>query len=207
MTLGDGDRRAAAPPTPGRIVDVSRLDLDAAERAARELLRAIGADLEYPGVADTPRRVAASLAELVTPAEFTATLFRNEGYDELVLVRDISFQSLCMHHLLPFHGVAHVGYVPRGRIVGISKLARAVEALARRPQVQERLTSQIADLLMTRLRPAGVGVVLIAEHHCMTMRGIRKPGSQVVTSANRGGFREREATRLEFLALIENHRR
>ncbi len=122
------------------------------------------------------------------------------------MLRDVRFESMCEHHLLPFYGVAHIGYIPRRRIVGISKLARAVEVLARRPQVQERLTSQIADLLMERLRPKGVGVIIIAEHHCMTMRGIRKPGHKVVTSAMRGGFREREATRLEFLALVENGR-
>ena len=118
MNHGDGDRRAAAPPGPGRIVDASKLDLGAAERAAQELLQAIGADLDYPGMLETPRRVAASFAELLTPAEFSATLFRNEGYDELVLVRDIPFQSLCMHHLLPFHGQAHVAYLPGERIIG-----------------------------------------------------------------------------------------
>jgi GTP cyclohydrolase IA len=202
MTLGDGDRRAAAPPTPGRIVDVSRLDLDAAEQAARELLRAIGADLEYPGLTDTPRRVAASLAELVTPAEFTATLFRNEGYDELVLVRDISFQSLCMHHLLPFHGVAHVAYLPGECIIGLSKLARVVEAFARDLQLQERMTVQIADWLEQELAPRGVGVVLSAEHMCMTIRGVRKPGTRTVTSALRGSLRDDARTRQEFFSLV-----
>jgi len=202
MTLGDGDRRAAAPPTPGRIVDVSRLDLDAAEKAARELLRAIGADLEYPGLTDTPRRVAASLAELVTPAEFTATLFRNEGYDELVLVRDISFQSLCMHHLLPFHGVAHVAYLPGECIIGLSKLARVVEAFARDLQLQERMTVQIADWLEQELAPRGVGVVLSAEHMCMTIRGVRKPGTRTVTSALRGTLRDDARTRQEFFSLV-----
>jgi GTP cyclohydrolase IA len=203
MTQEDGDRRAAAPPTPGRIVDVSRLDLDAAERAARELLRAIGADLDYPGLSDTPRRVAASLAELVTPAEFTATLFRNEGYDELILVRDISFQSLCMHHLLPFHGVAHVAYLPGDCIIGISKLARVVEAFARDLQLQERMTVQIADWLEQELAPRGVGVVLSAEHMCMTIRGIRKPGARTVTSAVRGRLRSDARTREEFFSLVE----
>jgi GTP cyclohydrolase IA len=202
MTLGDGDRRAAAPPTPGRIIDVSRLDLDAAERAARELLRAIGADLEYPGLTETPRRVAASLAELVTPAEFTATLFRNEGYDELVLVRDISFQSLCMHHLLPFHGVAHVAYLPGDCIIGLSKLARVVEAFARDLQLQERMTVQIADWLEQELAPRGVGVVLSAEHMCMTIRGVRKPGTRTVTSALRGSLRDDARTRQEFFSLV-----
>jgi GTP cyclohydrolase I len=202
MSLGDGDRRAAAPPTPGRIIDVSRLDLDSAERAARELLRAIGADLEYPGLTETPRRVAASLAELVTPAEFTATLFRSEGYDELVLVRDISFQSLCMHHLLPFHGVAHVAYLPGECIIGLSKLARVVEAFARDLQLQERMTVQIADWLEQELAPRGVGVVLSAEHMCMTIRGVRKPGTRTVTSALRGTLRNDARTRQEFFSLV-----
>ncbi len=202
MTLGDGDRRAAAPPTPGRIVDASKLDHDAAERAARELLRAIGADLDYPGLSETPRRVAASFAELLTPAEFTATLFRNEGYDELVLVRDIPFQSLCMHHLLPFHGVAHVAYLPGQCIIGISKLARVVEAFARDLQLQERMTVQIADWLEQELAPRGVGVVLSAEHMCMTIRGVRKPGTRTVTSALRGTLRDDARTRQEFFSLV-----
>jgi GTP cyclohydrolase I len=203
MTHGDGDRRAAAPPTPRRIVDAARLDLDAAERAAQELLRAIGADLEYPGLSQTPRRIAASLAELLTPAEFTATLFRNEGYDELILVRDIAFQSLCMHHVLPFHGVAHVAYLPGECIIGISKLARVVEAFARDLQLQERMTVQIADWLEQELAPRGVGVVLSAEHMCMTIRGVRKPGTRTVTSAVRGRLRSDARTREEFFSLVE----
>jgi GTP cyclohydrolase I len=202
MNPGDGDRRAAAPPTPARIVDASKLDLAAAERAAVDLLRAIGADLDYPGLLDTPRRVAASLAELVTPAEFGATLFRNEGYDELVLVRDIPFQSLCMHHLLPFHGVAHVAYLPGECIIGISKLARVVDAFARDLQLQERMTVQIADWLEQELAPRGVGVVLSAEHMCMTMRGVRKPGARTVTSALRGSLRDDARTRQELLSLV-----
>jgi GTP cyclohydrolase I len=203
MSDGDGDRRAAAPPTPGRIVDASQLDLDAAQRAAHELLRAIGADLDYPGLSETPRRIAASLAELLTPAEFTATLFRNEGYDELILVRDIAFQSLCMHHLLPFHGVAHVAYLPGDCIIGISKLARVVEAFARDLQLQERMTVQIADWLERELSPRGVGVVLSAEHMCMTIRGVRKPGARTVTSAVRGRLRSDARTREEFFSLVE----
>jgi GTP cyclohydrolase I len=203
MTQGDGDRRAAAPPTPGRVVDASRLDLEAAERAAHDLLRAIGADVEYPGLSETPRRIAASLAELLTPAEFTATLFRNEGYDELILVRDIAFQSLCMHHLLPFHGVAHVAYLPGDCIIGISKLARVVEAFARDLQLQERMTVQIADWLEQELAPRGVGVVLSAEHMCMTIRGVRKPGARTVTSAVRGRLRSDARTREEFFSLVE----
>jgi GTP cyclohydrolase I len=203
MSHKDGDRQAVAPSTPGRIVDASKLDFDAAERAAQELLRAIGADLDYPGLSETPRRIAASLAELLTPAEFAATLFRSEGYDELILVRDISFQSLCMHHLLPFHGVAHVAYLPGDCIIGISKLARVVEAFARDLQLQERMTVQIADWLEQELKPRGVGVVLSAEHMCMTIRGIRKPGARTVTSAVRGRLRSDARTREEFFSLVE----
>jgi GTP cyclohydrolase I len=202
MTLGDGDRRAAAPPTPARIVDAAKFDLDAAEQAARDLLRAIGADLDYPGLSETPRRVAASFAELTTPAEFGATLFRNEGYDELVVVRDISFQTLCMHHLLPFHGVAHVAYLPSESIIGLSKLARVVEFFARDLQLQERMTVQIADWLEQELAPRGVGVVLSAEHMCMTIRGVRKPGARTVTSALRGTLRTDARTRQEFFSLV-----
>jgi GTP cyclohydrolase I len=200
MNLGDGDRRAAAA-MPGRVVDASKFDLAAAEQAARDLLRAIGADLDAPGLAQTPRRVAASFAELVTPAGFEATLFPNEGYDELVLVRDISFQSLCMHHLLPFIGHAHVAYLPGDRIIGLSKLARVVEMFARDLQLQERMTVQIADWLDRELAPRGVGVVLSAEHTCMTIRGVRKPGAKTVTSALRGVLRDDPRTRQELLSL------
>ena len=202
MSPEDGDRRTAAPPSPARIVDASKFDLDAAERAARDLLRALGADLDYPGLSDTPRRVAASLAELTTPAEFGATLFRNEGYDELVVARDISFQTLCMHHLLPFHGVAHIAYLPGECIIGLSKLARVVEFFARDLQLQERMTVQIADWLEGELAPRGVGVVLSAEHMCMTIRGVRKPGARTVTSAVRGSFRDDARTRQEFFSLV-----
>ncbi len=201
MNLGDGDRRPAAA-TPGRVVDASKFDLAAAERAARDLLRAIGADLDAPGLAHTPRRVAASFAELVTPAAFQATVFPNEGYDELVLVRDISFQTLCMHHLLPFHGEAHVAYLPGETIIGISKLARVVEAFARDLQLQERMTEQIADWLEQALAPRGVGVVLSAEHMCMTIRGVRKPGARTVTSAVRGVLRDDPRTRQELFSLV-----
>jgi GTP cyclohydrolase I len=201
MNLGDGDRRAAAV-TPGRVVDASKFDLAAAEQAARDLLRAIGADLDAPELMQTPRRVAASFAELVTPADFEATLFPNEGYDELVLVRDIPFQTLCMHHLLPFHGDAHVAYLPGDTIVGISKLARVVEAFARDLQLQERMTQQIADWLEQELAPRGVGVVLSAEHMCMTIRGVRKPGARTVTSAVRGALRDDPRTRQELFSLV-----
>jgi GTP cyclohydrolase I len=202
MNMGDGDRRATAAATPGRIVDASKLDVAAAERAARELLRAIGADVDSPDLLETPRRVAASFAELVTPAEFDATLFENEGYDELVLVRDIPFHTLCMHHLLPFHGEAHVAYIPGERIVGISKLARVVESFARDLQLQERMTEQIADWLEQELAPRGAGVVLSAEHMCMTIRGVRKPGARTVTSALRGSLRDDARTRQELFSLV-----
>jgi GTP cyclohydrolase I len=203
MHAGGRDARHAAPATPGRVVDASKLDLAAAERAALELLRAIGADVDSPDLLETPRRVAASFAELVTPAEFYATLFPNEGcYDELVVVREIPFHTLCMHHLLPFHGQAHVAYLPGERIIGISKLARVVEAFARDLQLQERLTVQIADWLEQELAPRGVGVVLSAEHMCMTIRGIRKPGARTVTSALRGSLRDDARTRQEFFSLV-----
>ena len=203
MSHQDGDHRALTAATPGRVVDPSKFDLAAAEKAALELLRAIGADLDSPGLLDTPRRVAASFAELVTPAEFDATLFHNEGYDELVLVRDIPFHSLCMHHLLPFHGHAHVAYLPGETIIGLSKLARVVEAFARDLQLQERMTVQIADWLEQELAPRGVGVVLSAEHLCMTIRGVRKPGARTVTSAVRGRLRADARTRQEFFSLVD----
>ncbi|MBX5491587.1 MAG: GTP cyclohydrolase I FolE [Chloroflexi bacterium] len=187
------------------------MDGPAIEAAVRTLLRAIGEDPDREGLRATPRRIAEMYAEIfaglhVDPAALLDVTY-DESHHEMVILRDVQFTSMCEHHLVPFYGVAHIGYIPRGRIVGISKLARAVDALARRPQVQERLTSQIADLLMERLRPLGVGVVLLAEHQCMIMRGVRKPGSKVITSANRGIFRERQATRLEFLSLIEHHQR
>jgi GTP cyclohydrolase I len=201
--LGGRDPREAEPTTPGRIVDASKLDIVAAERAALDLLRAIGADVDSPGLRGTPRRVAASFAELVTPADFSATSFPNEGgYDELVVVRDIPFHTLCMHHLLPFHGQAHVAYLPGERIIGISKLARVVEAFARDLQVQERMTVQIADWMEENLKPRGVGVVLSAEHMCMTIRGVRKPGSRTVTSTLRGSLRDDARTRQELFSLV-----
>ncbi len=181
------------------------LDLPAAEDAARQLLLALGADLHEEGLRDTPRRMAGSLAELLTPVPFEATTFPNDGgYDELVLVRDVPFHSLCMHHLLPFQGVAHIGYLPGERIIGLSKLARVVEHFSRDLQVQERLTVQVADWLQHELRPRGVGVVLEAEHTCMTLRGVRKPGSRTVTSAVHGLLREDPRTRQEFLDLTRS---
>lgn len=178
------------------------IDLAAAETAARELLVSLGADLEDEGLRETPRRVAAAYAELLTPEPFNLTTFANtEGYDELVLVRAIPFQSLCMHHLLPFHGVAHVAYLPDERILGLSKLARVVEHFARDLQLQERLTTQIAGWLQEQLRPKGVGVVLEAEHLCMSLRGVQSAGALTVTSALHGLVRDDPRTREEFLSL------
>jgi GTP cyclohydrolase I len=179
------------------------VDLEAAERAAAELLRALGADLGSEHMRETPRRVAAAYGELLTPVPFNPTTFPNdEHYDELVLVEGIPFQSLCMHHLLPFHGVAHVAYLPGDRLIGLSKLARVVELFARDLQLQERLATQIADWLESTLRPRGVGVVLEAEHLCMSLRGVQKPGAKTVTSALRGGVKDDPRTRAEFLSLI-----
>lgn len=203
MDEAGGDVQEASAARSLRIVDASAIDLAAAELAARDLLLAIGADLDHEGLVGTPRRIAASLAELVTPAPFTATTFPNDGrYDELVVVRDISFHTLCMHHLLPFHGTAHVAYLPGERIVGISKLARVVDAFARDLQLQERLTVQIADWLEHELQPRGAGVVITAEHMCMTIRGVRKPGAQTVTSALRGTLRDDARTREELFSLV-----
>jgi GTP cyclohydrolase I len=186
-------------PVPGQPV----IDQAAAERAARDLLLALGADLEGESLRETPRRVAAAYTELLTPEPFEATTFPNdEGYDELVVARDIPFHSLCEHHLLPFVGVAHVGYLPGARIVGLSKLARVVDHFARRMQVQERLTTQVASWLTETLQPKGVGVVLEAEHMCMSLRGVRKTGSKTVTSALHGTVRNDARTRAEFLAVV-----
>ena len=190
---------AAAPEIPGarRPVDHAR-----ALSAARELLRALGADVDSEGLLETPRRVADAYAELLTARPFRATTFPNdEGYDELIVARAIPFHSLCMHHLLPFHGVAHVGYLPGERIIGLSKLARVVELFARSLQVQERMTTQIARWLDANLQPRGVGVVLEAEHMCMTLRGVQKPGTKTVTSALHGLVRDDPRTRQEFLTL------
>ena len=188
---------AAAPQEFGRLIDH-----DGARQAAAELLTALGADLDDEQLRDTPRRMAQAYAELLTPRPFRPTTFPNdEGYDELVLVRSIPFHSLCAHHLLPFHGVAHVGYLPGERIVGLSKLARVVELFARDLQVQERLTTQIANWLDDQLQPKGVGVVLEAEHLCMSLRGVQKFGAKTVTSALHGLVRDDPRTRQEFLAL------
>jgi GTP cyclohydrolase I len=179
-----------------------RVDPAAAERAAAELLTALGADLGSEGLRDTPRRMVQAYVELLTPQPFHPTTFPNDaGYDELVLVRSIPFHSLCMHHMLPFHGVAHVGYLPGPRIIGLSKLARVVELLARDLQVQERLTTQIADWIQEQLEPRGIGVVLEAEHLCMSLRGVQAFGATTVTSALHGVVRDDPRTRQEFLAL------
>jgi GTP cyclohydrolase I len=183
------------------------IDLAAAERAIVDLLAALGQEVHDEHLADSPRRVAASYAELLTPRSFNPTTFPNdEGYDELVLARDIPFHSLCQHHLLPFKGVAHVGYLPGDRIIGLSKLARVVELFARDLQVQERLTKQIADWLRDHLAPKGVGVVLEAEHLCMSLRGVQASGSRTVTSALHGVVREDSRSRAEFFALAGAHR-
>jgi GTP cyclohydrolase I len=177
-------------------------DLAAAADAAAAFLSALGVDLGADGLAETPARMARAYAELLTPQQFQLTTFANdEGYDELVLARAIPIRSLCEHHLLPFVGVAHVGYLPGRRILGLSKLARVVELFARGAQVQERLTRQIAGWLTDRLRPRGVGVVIEAEHLCMTLRGVRAAGSTTVTSTMLGALRDSPASRAEFIAL------
>jgi GTP cyclohydrolase I len=182
------------------------IDLVAAERAAGEFLKALGIDTDGESLQGTPGRMARAYAELFTPREFELTTFPNdEGYDELVLARDIPVRSVCEHHLLPFSGVAHVGYLPGERIVGLSKLARVVEHFASRPQVQERLTKQIADWLRDQLSPLGVGVVIEAEHSCMTLRGVRAAGSSTVTSALQGTLRDDGRSRQEFFALSGVH--
>lgn len=182
------------------------VDLARVQAAVRELLEAIGEDPDREGLRETPRRIAEMYQELFSglwqdPARHLQVSFE-EGHDEMVIVKAIPFYSMCEHHFMPFFGVAHVGYLPRGRVVGISKIARVVEELARRPQLQERLTAQVADTLMAGLEPRGVGVVIEAEHTCMTARGVRKPGSRIVTSVTRGLFRDNLATRAEFLSLI-----
>jgi GTP cyclohydrolase I len=179
------------------------VDPRAAQDAVRDLLVALGRDPAEPGLHDTPRRVAGAFAELLAHEPFSLTTFPNDaGYDELVVVRDIPFHSLCMHHLLPFHGVAHVAYLPGERIVGLSKLARVVEQHARDLQLQERLTMQVATFLREHLQPKGVGVVIEAEHLCMSLRGVQKAGTRTTTSALLGLLRDDPRTRQEFLSLV-----
>jgi GTP cyclohydrolase I len=189
------DRLRVARPRPA-------LDLPAAERAVAALLRALGRDPASDHLADTPRRVADAYAELLTGRQFDLTTFPNDdGYDGLVLARDVPVHSLCEHHLLPFTGVAHIGYLPGERILGLSKLARVLELFARDLQVQERLTQQVADWLQENLAPRGVGVVVEASHLCMSLRGVRAEGSRTITSALHGALREDPRTRAEFFAL------
>ncbi len=213
LALSNGYAHPGVPSAVDALATVSQepaIDEEAIKTAVVMILKAIGEDPTREGLRDTPRRIAEMYRELFAglardPADVLRVGF-DEGHSEMVIVKDIPFYTVCEHHFLPFHGVAHVGYIPRGRVVGISKLARAVEILARRPQLQERLTSQIADTIMTTLEPNGVGVVLEGEHLCMTSRGVKKPGSKVVTSAMRGVFKN-VATRAEFMALIRDHSR
>lgn len=183
------------------------IDPEAATKAVSDLLVALGRDPSSEHLAETPRRVAEAFAELLTPEPFDLTTFPNdEHYDELVLVREIPFRSLCEHHLLPFHGLAHVGYLPAQRILGLSKLARVVEHFAADLQTQERLTMQVADWLATRLRPKGVGVVIEADHTCMSLRGVRSSGARTLTSAVHGLLRDDARSRQEFFALTNGYR-
>jgi GTP cyclohydrolase I len=198
--LSDSDGRPAAP------VDTARI-----ERAVREILAAVGEDPQREGLRETPGRVARMYAELFSGLHEDPRIhlrkFFSEKYDEMVLVRDISFNSMCEHHLLPFSGVAHIGYIPNGKVVGLSKLARVVEVVSHRPQVQERMTEEIADLLIEELDVRGVAVVIEAEHSCMTIRGVRKPGCVCVTSAMKGIFRSNLSSRSEVMNLIYGNRR
>jgi GTP cyclohydrolase IA len=182
------------------------VDHERIRKAVREILAAVGEDPNREGLLDTPDRVARMYAELFSglhtdPAVHLEKTF-TQKHDEMVVVKDIEFASMCEHHLLPFMGKAHIAYLPNGQIVGLSKLARVVEAVARRPQVQERMTEAVADLIMKHLRPRGVAVVVEAAHTCMTIRGVRKPGSETITSSMRGGFLDNPATRAELMALL-----
>lgn len=184
------------------------VDLEKIQIAVRMILEAVGENPDRPGLVNTPIRVARMYQEMFAglhsdPARHLETVFP-EQYDEMVLVRNIQFTSMCEHHLLPFTGVAHVAYIPNGKVTGLSKLARVVEEIARRPQVQERMTQEIAELVNTHLETSGVAVVLSAEHTCMAIRGIRKHGSTTVTSALRGIFKTNESTRAEFMSLIKD---
>ena len=188
------------------ITEGTGVDGERVRAAIMELLVAVGDDPEREGLRETPRRIAEMYAEIFGGLKQDPTEYLRVGFevahDEMVILRNIPFYSMCEHHLLPFHGEAHVGYMPDGRVVGISKLARVVEAYARRPQLQERLTSQVAETVMDALSADGVAVVVEAEHLCMTMRGVRKPGSRMVTSAMRGQFKRSSVTRSEFLVLV-----
>jgi GTP cyclohydrolase I len=193
-------------------LSTEHFDLPRIERAVREILLAVGEDPERDGLIDTPARVARAYAEQFaglhqTPEDVLTTVF-DADYEEMVLVRDIEVYSTCEHHLVPFFGRAHIGYIPspKGQITGLSKLARLVDVFARRPQVQERMTSQIADAIMRVLEPRGAIVVIEAEHLCMSMRGVRKPGAKTVTSAVRGSFLESDSTRAEAMSLLLDRR-
>ena len=197
----DDDRDDAAPPAASSSVDQERI-----RRAVREILAAVGENPDREGLLETPARVARMYAELFSglhedPRVHLKKVF-TEKYDEVVLVKDISFNSMCEHHMLPFLGKAHIGYIPDGKVLGLSKLARVVDVVSRRPQVQERMTETIADLMVEELLPKGVAVVVEASHSCMTIRGIRKPGSICVTSAMRGIFRSHLSSRSEIMTLI-----
>jgi GTP cyclohydrolase I len=205
--MNDSAGRPRRPPlaakdgAPSMPIDHARI-----EAAVREILLAVGEDPDREGLQETPARVARMYAEIFSglhkdPRELLRKTF-TQKYDEMVLVKDIRFESICEHHLLPFLGKAHIAYLPKGKIVGLSKLARVVEVLSRRPQVQERMTEELADLVMTELGARGVGVIVEASHTCMTIRGIRKADSLCTTSAMRGGFRDNEATRTELLSLV-----
>jgi GTP cyclohydrolase I len=188
-----------------------QVDMPRIEHAVREILAAVGEDPNREGLRETPRRVARMYAELFSGLHEDPRIhlrkFFTEKYDEMVLVRDISFNSMCEHHMLPFSGTAHIGYIPNGKVVGLSKLARVVEVVSHRPQVQERMTEKIADLLIDELDVKGVAVVIEASHSCMTIRGVRKPGSVCVTSAMKGVFRSSLSSRSEVMNLIYGNRR
>jgi GTP cyclohydrolase I len=192
------------------LVDAAPIDEARIERAVREILIAIGEDPDREGLKRTPHRVASAYTELFAglredPKQHLRVTF-DENHREMVILKDIPFASMCEHHLLPFTGRAHVGYIPNGRVVGLSKLARLIEGYARRPQVQERMTSEIANALMDEVQPTGCGVMIEAVHTCMTIRGIKKAGATMVTSAMRGSFRARAETRAEFMAIIHRER-
>jgi GTP cyclohydrolase IA len=207
----DDDESCRQPESSNGCAPGSGVDLPRIERAVREILAAVGEDPDREGLLETPARVARMYAEMFSGLHADARQhlkkFFTEPYDEVVLVKDISFHSVCEHHLLPFMGKAHIGYMPDGKVIGLSKLARVVDAVARRPQVQERMTEEIANLLVDELGAKGVAVVVEATHTCMTIRGIRKPGSLCVTSAMKGLFRSRLSSRSEIMQLIYGDRR
>jgi GTP cyclohydrolase I len=208
--MPDPSARPRRHATPTKNGPAPHIDHQRIEAAVREILLAVGEDPDREGLEETPARVARMYEEMFAglhrdPRELLTKTFKQK-YDEMVLVKEIRFDSCCEHHLLPFFGQAHIAYLPQGKIVGLSKLARVVEVLSRRPQVQERMTEELADLLMEELDARGVGVVLEATHTCMTIRGVRKPDSVCSTSAMRGVFRDNQATRSEFLALIHGSR-